>query len=279
MDDVEHAIRQPRLSGELGEAHGGERHALRRLEDVRISRDHAHREHPQRDHRGKVEGRDASAHAKWQAVGVHVGRARHSGDGLAHLQRGGRASVLDHLEPAEDVALGVVDRLTMLGREQSRQLVLVLADERLQLEHDARTVAHRGGAPRRECRLGRIDRRPHLAGRRDRCRGKQLLGRWVAHRHARRCGDRLHELSADQKRHARRNGCLRGRRCGEEARRPAAEQQPCGAAVHVLRKKHDETGTRVFRFVGRTEKNPSRSSDARSTTDWGAWGDHKSIFC
>jgi hypothetical protein len=80
--------------------------------------------------------------------------------------------VLDNLEPAEYVALGVVDRLAMLGREDCRELIIVLPDERLQLEHDACAVAHRGGAPGREGLLGCIDRRPHLARRRDRRRGE-----------------------------------------------------------------------------------------------------------
>ena len=61
MYDVKHAIRQTGLRGQLREAHGGERHALRRLEDVRVPRDQTHREHPQRDHRREVEGRDARA--------------------------------------------------------------------------------------------------------------------------------------------------------------------------------------------------------------------------
>eukprot|EP00966_Prymnesium_polylepis_P060622 1406917-Prymnesium_polylepis.2 len=84
--------------------------------------------------------------------------------GLAHLEGGGGARVLDHLQPAEDVALGVVDRLAVLHRQDLRELIGVLSDQRLQPEHDARAVGDGGVGPAGEGGLGRRDRLVHLRG-------------------------------------------------------------------------------------------------------------------
>jgi hypothetical protein len=65
------------------------------------------------------------------------------------------AAELDHFEPALDIALGVGDHLAMFGGEQVRQLVHILLDERLEVEHDARAPLRIGGRPARLRRLGR----------------------------------------------------------------------------------------------------------------------------
>mmetsp|Transcript_31156 Transcript_31156/g.65290 ORF Transcript_31156/g.65290 Transcript_31156/m.65290 type:complete len:227 (+) Transcript_31156:1573-2253(+) len=163
VDDVEHALRHPRLDRQLRQSHCGERHALRGLEDEGVAADGGHREHPERDHRGEVERRDPAAHAERHAVRVNVDARRHVLHRLAHLEAGGAARVLHHLQPPEDVPLRVVDRLAVLHRQYTRQLLRMLADERLQPEHHARAVGDGGARPRGERRLGGGGGGVHLA--------------------------------------------------------------------------------------------------------------------
>src|SRR5690606_9239160 len=73
---------------------------------------------------------------------------------LAHLQGADGRSVLDHFQAAEDVAFGVGQGLALLGTQGLGDALGVLADQRLQLEHDAHAGADRGFAPGGEGALG-----------------------------------------------------------------------------------------------------------------------------
>jgi hypothetical protein len=73
---------------------------------------------------------------------------------LAQGERADGAGVLDDLEAAEDVALGVGQRLALLGGEARGELLHVAADQLLELQHDAGALADRDVAPGLE-RLGR----------------------------------------------------------------------------------------------------------------------------
>src|SRR6185503_14635402 len=77
------------------------------------------------------------------------------------------AGELDHLEAALDVALGVRERLAVLGREQRREAVVFGLHELEELEHDAGAPLRIGGRPGR-LRGRRIgDRRLDLGFRRE----------------------------------------------------------------------------------------------------------------
>ena len=68
------------------------------------------------------------------------------------------AGVLDHLEPALDVALRVVDHLAVLGAEQVGELVAVGLDQLLEGEHHPRAPLRVGHRPVGLHRLRRRDR-------------------------------------------------------------------------------------------------------------------------
>ena len=55
--------------------------------------------------------------------------------------------MLDDLHAADDLALGVVDRLAVLGGDQARELVRVPVDELAEAEHDARAAHDRDVLP------------------------------------------------------------------------------------------------------------------------------------
>ena len=97
VDDVQRAVGGTGVLQQLGEEHGAAGHALRGLQQVGVAAHQPHREHPQRDHGGEVEGGDAGAHADGQAEGVRVHVLGERGQRLAQHQGGDAACVLHHL--------------------------------------------------------------------------------------------------------------------------------------------------------------------------------------
>ncbi len=179
VDDVEHAGRHPRLQSELGEEHGSDRVLLRWLEHEGVAADDGHGKHPQRDHRRKIERRDAGAHTDRLAQRVGVDAARDVLRELAELQGADGTGVLHDLEAAKHIALGIRQGLALLGAQGLRNAAHVLANERLQLEHDARARRDRGVLPGLECRFRRGDGGLDLRIRGERYLREHLLGRRI----------------------------------------------------------------------------------------------------
>ncbi len=148
---LQHAVRQARLLQQLGQHQGHRRVALGRFQDHRVTGGQGGAHFPQRDHGGKVEGRDARDHAQGLAHGIHVD-AGTGAVGELTLQQVGRADAeLDHLQAALDVALGVGEGLAVFGRQRLGQLVHVAVDQADKGHHHAGAALRVGGAP---CDLG-----------------------------------------------------------------------------------------------------------------------------
>ena len=73
-----------------------------------------HGEHPQRDHRGEVEGADPRGDPQRLPHAVAVDARGHVLDHVAHLVRGRRARLLDDLEASEHVSARVRQSLALL---------------------------------------------------------------------------------------------------------------------------------------------------------------------
>ncbi len=65
---------------------------------------------------------------------------------------------LGHFQPAQDVALGIVHRLAMLGAQQFGQRIHVAVDQRNEVEEHARAPLRVGRCPLRLRRRRRSDR-------------------------------------------------------------------------------------------------------------------------
>ena len=68
------------------------------------------------------------------------------------------AAEFDDLKPALDIALRIGDHLAVFGREQVRQRIHVRFNERLEIEHDARTPLRVGRSPARLSHERRLNR-------------------------------------------------------------------------------------------------------------------------
>ena len=117
----------PASSHQLGQGQRAGRVLLRRLEDEGVAAGDGERRHPQRDHGREVEGRDAGADADRVADREQVDAAADLMAELALHQLRQAAGELDHLEPAGDRALRVLERLAVLVGDQAGQPVDVLA--------------------------------------------------------------------------------------------------------------------------------------------------------
>eukprot|EP01022_Parablepharisma_sp_SALTPOND_P009847 TRINITY_DN14066_c0_g1_i1.p1 TRINITY_DN14066_c0_g1~~TRINITY_DN14066_c0_g1_i1.p1 ORF type:complete len:1308 (-),score=476.92 TRINITY_DN14066_c0_g1_i1:655-4578(-) len=154
MHHVEHARRQAGLVGQLDQEQRRGRILLRGFQHEGIAAGHRDGEHEAGQHHREVEGGDARPHAQRLVEGVDVDATGHVLGQLAQLQRGDRAGVLHHFQAAHDFTFGVGQRLAVFTGNHFGQRGDVLAQQLLELQHDAHALRQRGIAPGLEGRLG-----------------------------------------------------------------------------------------------------------------------------
>ena len=150
MHDVEHACRQAGLGQQFSQAQRGRGIALGRLEHEGIAAGDGDREHPARNHHGEVERRDAGHHAQGLAHAPVVDAAADLVGVLALHQLRNAAGEFDDFDAARDLALGIGEDLAVLARDQLGQFVLVLVQQRLEIEQDARALERGRFGPSRK---------------------------------------------------------------------------------------------------------------------------------
>ena len=115
VHDLEDSIRQPGLAQHLGDPPRGEWHELRRLENESVSGRNRRGKHPKRNHRGKIEWRDAGDDPERLAKRIDVDARAGPFRIFALQQVRDPADEFDNLEAALDIALGVHDHLAVFG--------------------------------------------------------------------------------------------------------------------------------------------------------------------
>ncbi len=162
LHDIEHAIGQSRLAQQIGNQQARRRIALRRLQHEGIAAGDCHREHPHRHHHREVERRDAGHHAQRLAQVPVVDAAADVVGEIGLEQVGDAAGEFHHLDAARDFAPGVREHLAVLARDQRGQVVVVLVEQFLELEQDARAAQRRRVGPGGERGLGGGDGIGHV---------------------------------------------------------------------------------------------------------------------
>ena len=138
LDHIDDAIGDARLLEQVDQELRCSSDSLGRLEHVGVAKRDREREHPQRDHRREVIWSNASHDSHWLPVRVDVDTC---GDTLSRLtltQGSEAASVLDDFVATEHITSSVSKRLAVLFCNKLTQLVRVLLQKLLILEH----VAH-----------------------------------------------------------------------------------------------------------------------------------------
>ena len=164
VDDVEDARRQPRLGVELGDEVGGGGVALGGLQHKGVAAGDRDRVHPHRHHRREVERGDAGADAERLAEGEGIDGGRDLVGVLALQQLRDPAGELDHLEAAQDLALGVIEDLAVLGGDDPGELLDVGVEQLAEGEHHLGAAAERGLRPVSEGHARRRDRGVDVSG-------------------------------------------------------------------------------------------------------------------
>src|SRR5262245_26674730 len=85
-DDVEHAFRQSGFFQKLNDQKRGERNFFARLENECVAANKRERKHPHRDHRRKIEWRNADANAEWLQHCLAIDAAYEILESIAHEQ-------------------------------------------------------------------------------------------------------------------------------------------------------------------------------------------------
>ena len=147
VHDVEDAVRHARLLQQLGNVDRCRRILLGGLEDEGVPARERGRPHPHGHHGRKVERSDSGNDAERLPDRVDVDTRRRLLRELTLQQLGDSAAVLDHLEPARNLAECVGEHLAVLGREEPRDVLAMLVDEIADAEEDRRALRERDGPP------------------------------------------------------------------------------------------------------------------------------------
>jgi len=140
LDDIDDTIGHARFLEQVNQDLGGSSDFLRWLQKVGVSESNAERVHPEGNHGWEVEWGNTSANTEWRAVAVNINSTGNTLDGLTHAEGGKSASVLDHLVSTEDVSFRVDDTLAVLLGDHGSDVILVLLEELLILEHVSDTL-------------------------------------------------------------------------------------------------------------------------------------------
>ncbi len=147
VDDVEDAVGEAGFLEHFGEEDGGGGVALGGLEDEGVAAGEGEREHPERDHGGEVEGRDAGDDAERLAHGPGVDAGADLLGEFALEELADAGGVLDVFEAAHDFALGVGEDFAVLAVEEGGELVHAGLEDVAEAEEDAGAAERRLGGP------------------------------------------------------------------------------------------------------------------------------------
>ena len=147
VHEVEHSVGETSFLRKLRDADRGERDFFARFEDEGVAAGDGHGPHPERDHGGEVEGRDAGDDAEGLADGIAVDAARHVFERLAHKERRGTAGELDVFQSAADVAPRFGEGFAVFAGDALGQLLEMFLEQDLELHEDAGALDGRGFHP------------------------------------------------------------------------------------------------------------------------------------
>jgi hypothetical protein len=141
LNNIYNAIWDTRFLKKVNQNFCSKRNLFARFHDVGITKSNTEREHPEGDHGREVVRADTTHHTEGFAERINIHTAGNTLNSLTLVEGGEGASVLNDLITAENITSSVGERLSVLFGNGSGELVLVLFEKLLVLEH----VANLGG--------------------------------------------------------------------------------------------------------------------------------------
>lgn len=111
------------------------RSSLAGLDDVGVAAGNSNWEHPERNHGREIERADSSANAQRHSVAVAVDTRGEVPNSFPHHNMADPTSLLDDLQPSEDITFRVRQRLPMLLSDNLGDFILMRSHLGLVFEH------------------------------------------------------------------------------------------------------------------------------------------------
>ena len=181
VNNLHHAFRCTGFFKQLNQTHRGERVALGGFKNKSIAARNGQREHPQRNHRRKIKGRNAQAHADGLYKRISVNTTSDVLNRFTHHQTGDVGGVLDHFNATPNIPLGILKRLAQFLTDDFGNFVVVFFQQVLVIEHNPRPLRHRHFLPRLEGGFRRGDGAIHFSIRGSRHLTQHLLSGRINH--------------------------------------------------------------------------------------------------
>ncbi len=147
LDDLEDVGGQAGFGEEFGEDKAGRGVLLGGFEDEAIAGGECDRDHPERDHGGEVEGRDAGDDAEGLAHGPAVDPGCDGFGVFAFEEMGDAAGEFDHFDAALHFAFGIGQGFAVFGGDGGGDALGVALHQFLEFKHDAGAAQRGGGGP------------------------------------------------------------------------------------------------------------------------------------
>ena len=184
VHDVQHAFGQAGLFEQARDFQGGERNFFTRLEHEGVAAGDGNGIHPQRHHGGKVERRDADAHAQGLADGFAINAARHVLENFAHEHGRRAAGEFDDLHAALHIAARLDEGLAVFAGVAADDVLKIFLEEHFEFEQHAGAFHGRCFHPRGEGGGGGLDGGVYFSDRAGGALGDDFAGGRVEYRGA-----------------------------------------------------------------------------------------------
>jgi hypothetical protein len=155
VHEIQHPFWQARFFQKLDQEDCGERHLFAGFEYEGVAAGEGQREHPKRDHGGKIERSDAGADAERLMYRFAIHIAGQILQGIPHEEAGDATGIFDIFQSPIDAAPGLGQSLSMFPRDQLAQGVKIFFNQLPVTEEQAGPLDRRGLSPGREGGLSR----------------------------------------------------------------------------------------------------------------------------
>ena len=182
MNELKNPGGQTRFRQQFCEPDGGQRDFLAGFQDEGVAAGDGGRKHPEGDHGGEIERRDAGAYPQWLSDRIAIDALGHIFQRIAHEERGDRWGIFYHLDAPPDISAGLGQSFSVFCRDGGDQFVDMGFQQGLETEQHLHAIDSGSLPPSGKGRMRGSHRLIHKLRSGGRCRGDCLAGRGIENR-------------------------------------------------------------------------------------------------